>query len=214
MSIEEAFRDWLRVIDKKELFGMVSIVNNLYSNSDCTPEYKNIFKPFQITPFNKLKVVMLFSNPYIEKGTATGIALANAVNTRELSPVLNKIKDYVIDLQEGNNFSTFDPTLENWCRQGILLLNTSMTAEVGKPGSHKLYWQEFMTDFIKALSVDVPGLIYVLWGNTKEFERYIATAATIFYMEDPEYYNTHELPDILGKVRKAVEYYWAETIHF
>lgn len=218
MSVNEAFGDWLKVIDLKELNTMVTTINTLYKNHNCTPEYKDIFKVFQVTPFNKLKVVMLFQDPYPQKGVATGIALANWQNSVKLSPSLNKVKESVINLESWHNLRTFDPTFESWCSQGILMLNSSLTAEIGKPGSHASYWRPFISQLLTRLSLEVPGLIYVLWGTeAKSFERYITSPAKIIKMLHPAYYvraNSKIPPKFFTDLRRLVKYYWAEDINF
>lgn len=218
MSVEEAFGDWLKIIDTKELSTMVNTINSLYRTHNCTPEYKDIFKVFQVTPFNKLKVVMLFQDPYPQKGVATGIALANKVNTVKLSTSLNKVKDAVLDLESWHKIRTFDPTLESWCAQGVLMLNTALTVEVGKPGSHASYWRVFISHLLSRLSLETPGLIYVLWGTeAKSFERYITSAAKVIKMMHPAYYartNSIIPPKFFKELKRAVKYYWAEDINF
>ena len=218
MSLEEAFGDWLKVIDTRELGTLVNTINTLYKKHTCVPEYKNIFKVFQVTPFNKLKVVMLFQDPYPQKGIATGIALANKANTVKLSPSLNKVKEAVLDLESWHNIRTFDPTLESWCAQGVLMLNTALTVEIGKPGSHASYWRAFISHLLSRLSLETPGLIYVLWGTeAKSFERYITSAARVLKMMHPAYYVRTDStipPKFFIELKRLVKYYWAEDINF
>lgn len=59
MSLEEYFSDWLKVIDKQELFKVVNTINTLYKTQSCEPSYNNIFRAFNITPYNNLKLIMI-----------------------------------------------------------------------------------------------------------------------------------------------------------
>lgn len=214
MTLEEAFGDWLKVIDRQELFKVVKQINVLYNQSECAPAYKNIFKVFQVTPYRELKVVMLFQDPYPQKGVATGIALGNEKTVTELSPSLNVVKEAVINFEILHNFCTFDPSLEEWSRQGILLLNTALTVQIGKPGSHSVYWRHFIAKLLHNISIENPGLIYVLWGNSaKSFEHHIlkTSAAKIIKMQHPAFYarNNLKIPySFFTNLKKLVKYYW------
>ena len=80
--------------------------------------------------------------------------------------------------------------MEEWSKQGVLLLNTSLTVEIGKPGSHAVIWRPFMIKFLQKLSEWNPGLIYVLWGTqAKSFKMYINQKNnTIIQMNHPAWY--------------------------
>ena len=98
------------------------------------------------------------------------------VNTKEdnYSPSLKVIKDACVDLHYSNNSIIFDPTLEYWGRQGILLLNSALTTEVNKIGFHTMMWRPFISSFLKNFSEINPGTIYVLFGEqAKTFKPYI-----------------------------------------
>jgi len=189
MTIEEYFGDWLNIIDKQELYTVVNKVNNLYKVEQCEPAYNNIFKAFNKTPYNKLKIVSIALDPYFQKGVATGIAFANDRNSVKLSPSLEIIKEAVINFEIPHNCITFDPSLEEWSNQGILLLNSALTVETGKPNSHLTVWRPFITSLLKNLSQVNPGLIYILWGTeAKTFKSYIEQNNIVYTMPHPAYY--------------------------
>lgn len=189
MTLKEYFGDWLRVIDTRELYKVVDVVNRLYKTRVCEPAYNNIFKAFHVTPYSELCIVSLGQDPYPQKGVATGISFGNKNDISELSPSLQVIKKAVIDFEVPHNFITFDPSLEEWSRQGILLLNSALTVEVGKPLSHSIVWSDFMKSFLQNLSAVNPGLIYILWGSTaKMFRKYIKNPGKIYNMSHPAYY--------------------------
>lgn len=77
MTLEEYFGDWLKVIDKQELFKVTKEINTLYKTHQCEPAYNNIFKVFNITPYSELCIVSLSLDPYFQKDVATGIAIGN-----------------------------------------------------------------------------------------------------------------------------------------
>ena len=193
MSKEDYFKEWLKVIDESELCKVVNQLNILYKKGNCEPAYNNIFKVFNVTPYKELCVVMLGQDVYPQKNIATGIAFANSKNSVNLSPSLQAIKESVINFEIPHNFITFDPSLEEWSNQGILLLNSALTVERYKPGSHLVLWRDFIRKFLLNLSAINPGLIYVLWGSSaKSFKDYIGRNNIIHIEKHPSYYTrTH-----------------------
>ena len=105
--------------------------------------------------------------PYPQKGVATGILFGNDASTREddWSPSLKIVRDSVIDLRRPHNLITFDPTLESWAKQGILMINSALTCEVNRVGSHTNVWRPFVSKLVKNLSNRETGIIYVLFGK-------------------------------------------------
>ena len=192
MTAEEYFNDWFKFINKQKLKSVLDSINTQYNNKQCEPAYNNIFKVFNITPYDKLKVVFLGQDPYPQKDIATGIAFANKKDCLELSPSLNVLKEAVIDFEIPHNYITFDPTLEEWSKQGILLLNASLTVERNKPNSHCLIWKSFTETFLDKLSLYNPGLIYVLWGKYAQSFKDCIHNGIIMEVHHPSYYaRTH-----------------------
>ena len=187
MTLEEYFGDWMKVIDKKELLKVTKNVNTLYKIKKCSPQYKDIFKAFHVTPYNNLHTVMLFQDPY-PNNMATGIAVGNRNDVINLSPSLEVLKEAAIDYTVPHYGLQFDNTLESWSKQGILMLNTALTVEYGNPGSHSVLWRNFMIKLINNLNTYNPGLIWVLWGTSaKSFRNYI-TSGNIIEEYHPAYY--------------------------
>lgn len=190
MILEEYFGDWMKVIDKRELLKATSFIKSLYTKNLCTPAYGDIFKAFEYTPYNELKVVMLAQDPYPQKGVATGIAFANKGSAVTMSPSLQVLEEAVVDYTNPDCMNrSFDKTMRLWCEQGILLLNSSLTVQVGNPGSHSVYWRPFIISLLKKLALYNPGLIYVLWGSSaNSFISYINPKDTILKLNHPAYY--------------------------
>lgn len=199
MSAKDYFGNWLKVIDYGELNKVVGNIKHIYSTTTCEPAYNNIFKVFNVTPYNKLCQVWIFQDPYPQRGIATGIALGNNINTpdNKLSPSLNIVKESVINLEIPHNCITFDNSLESWSKQGILLLNAALTVETNKPGSHTLLWRPFIEKLLKNLSIYQPGLIYILWGNNaRALKTCINPTNHIIEMHHPAWYvrNHNKIP--------------------
>lgn len=220
MTKEEYFKDWLKVIDENILLNVVNQINSLYKIKKCEPSYHDIFKAFHITPYNDLSIIFLLQDPYPQIGVSTGIALGNKIDKKELSPSLQVVKEAVIDFEVPHNILNFDPTLEEWSKQGVLLLNSALTVEANRPNSHAFIWRPFIKSLLINLSELNPGLIYVLWGNeAKTFKKYINSNMNIIYtMPHPAYYarNNMKLPHkffielnniIYSKYNKRINWY-------
>lgn len=187
MTLEEYFGEWMKVIDKEELLKVTKNVNILYKTKRCSPQYKDIFKAFHVTPYNNLHTIMVFQDPY-PNNMATGIAIGNRNDAINLSPSLEVLKEAAIDYTVPHYGLQFDNTLESWSKQGILMLNTALTVEYGNPGSHSVLWRNFMIKLIKNLNTYNPGLIWVLWGTSaKSFRNYI-TSGNIVEEYHPAYH--------------------------
>lgn len=188
MSFEEYFGGWVKVIDKKELNNVVGQVSLIRRDLLC-PAYTNIFKAFNLCSYDSLKVVMIGQDPYPQEGVATGILFGNKEGT-ELSPSLKIVKEACINFEIPHNSVIFDPTLESWAKQGVLMINSALTCEVNKVGSHTMMWRPFMTKLLRNLSEINTGIIYVLFGeNAKTLKPYINSKSNIILEEKhPAYY--------------------------
>lgn len=176
MTLEEYFGRWMRVIDKRELESVLSKLGPEYKRKPICPAQSNVFKAFEVCPYDKLKVVMLGQDPYPQKGVATGILFGNKEGTRDedLSPSLQIIKEAAINFEIPHNCIIFDPTLESWAKQGILMINSALTVEMNKIGSHVMLWRPFIASLLKKPSENETGIIYVLFGKQAQtFKPYI-----------------------------------------
>ena len=200
MTLDEYFGDWMKVIDRTELNNVMAKVGQEYRRKPICPAQPDVFKAFRLCSLESLKIVMLFQDPYPQKGIATGLALANNSETldSELSPSLKVIKEAVIDFEIPHNCITFDPTLESWAKQGILMLNSALTVEMNRIGSHVMLWRSFISKFLKNLSNYNTGIVYVLFGKQAQtFKPYIREQFNhVFEVEHPTYFarNGRKIP--------------------
>ena len=95
-----------------------------------------------------------------------------------------------IDFSVNHSYITFDPSLEEVSKQGVLFINTALTCETGKPGSHMLLWRTFITDLLKNLSKYKTGIVYVLLGSEAQaLKSYIDNRYNYILMDKhPAYY--------------------------
>lgn len=192
MRIEEFFGDWIKVIDKGELIKALSTLDNLYEKHSITPNKSDVFNAFKLCPLKDCVTVFLGLDLYPQKGVATGVLFGNKKETPNdsLSPSLEVIKDACIDFEYPHYSYTFDVTLESWGRQGVLMLNSALTTEVNKIGSHTMIWRPFISKLLRNLSLFSPGIIYVLFGSrAKSFKHHIiAREEDILTVEHPSFY--------------------------
>lgn len=169
MTIEEYFGDWRSIIDTNEVKKIVQRL--LPSKSSICPNLKDIFKAFRLCPLHNVRTVLIGQDPYFtyrdNKPVATGLAFANSSDTpkEKYSPSLEILKESIINFSIPHNRIIFDPSLEKWEEQGVLLLNTALSCEKGKPSSHMLLWRPFITSLIANLSKYTSGIVYVLMGS-------------------------------------------------
>jgi len=128
------------------------------------PLGKQIFSAFNLTPFNNVKVVILGQDPYHGLGQAHGLCFSVQDGVKPPPSLLNIYKEIEDDI--GVKMNSSKGNLENWAKQGILLLNATLTVRANLAGSHQNKgWENFTDYVIKALSDQQKGLVFILWGN-------------------------------------------------
>lgn len=208
MTLEEYFGDWIKVIDKVELN---KVIFKLKSMSNYTPSISNIFKAFELCKYNDMKVIFLGYDPYPQKGVATGILFGNSKETKEedLSPSLKIVRDAAIDLHVPHNSIIFDQTLESWAKQGIFMINSALTVEINKVGSHTMLWRPFISKLLRNISNINTGIIYVLFGRQAQtFKPYIGKFNHIIEIGHPAYFvrtNTKMPSELFRNVSNLVK---------
>lgn len=163
VKIEKSWKKCLEnEFGKKYFHDLVDFVKGEYQNFPIFPPAGYIFKAFELTPVDQVKVVILGQDPYHGPNQANGLAFS--VNEGvPLPPSLQNIyKEIESDLgvkveRKGN--------LEKWAKQGVLLLNATLTVRAHTAGSHQNKGWELFTDaVIKVLSEQKSNLVFILWG--------------------------------------------------
>lgn len=186
------------------------------------PIKEDVFKAFSICNSNDCKVVFLGQDPYPQKGVATGILFGNKQDTLEenLSPSLKVIKEAAIDFTISHNYPIeFDNTLEEWAKQGILMINSALTVEINKIGSHTQIWRPFISKFLSKYSHIRLGILYVLFGKqAQSFEPYIDSKYNVVLKENhPAFYartGQRMSSDIFYKINEYLHNQYNETIQW
>tara|TARA_R110002050_G_scaffold155734_1_gene283676 strand:- start:6768 stop:7460 length:693 start_codon:yes stop_codon:yes gene_type:complete len=165
----EEMGDWaekLSLVSIRENWcrNMSTFLQKRYAFFHVYPEKQNIFKAFKLTQFKDLKVVIINQHPYTDE-RATGLAFANNESKNsDISPSLRKIEKCIESkVKDGLYFMDYD--LENWAKQGVLLMNAALTVEKDKPNSHNIYWNHFTEKVIETINMYHSGVIFLFIGR-------------------------------------------------
>lgn len=137
-----------------------------------TPPLRQVFNAFIECPYEQCKVIILGQDPYPQLNVADGIAFSCG-NTKKPEASLRYIFKAVNDTvyESKKDIKTFDPDLKRWANQGVLLLNTALTTEIGKIGKHIDIWQPFITYLVDMLNCSDKDYIWVFMGKkAQEYE--------------------------------------------
>ena len=127
------------------------------------PPGSQIFRAFELTPVQQVKVVILGQDPYHGPGQAHGLSFSVPEGVQAPPSLKNIFKEIETDL--GIRMRGY-PNLENWARQGVILLNAVLTVRCAEAASHsKIGWQEFTDAVIRYISDNCEGVVFMLWGN-------------------------------------------------
>ena len=164
VTIEESWKRVLSSEFEKEYFKTLrGFIHSEYRNKTIYPPAKQIFNAFDSCPFESVKVVILGQDPYHEPSQAHGLSfsvLPPCPPPPSLVNIYKEIRSDVGDLVSANG------DLTDWSRQGVLLLNATLTVEAHKAGSHQNKgWETFTDSAIKALAENREHLVFMLWGS-------------------------------------------------
>ena len=162
--LEESWREPLAEEFGKEYFiSLTARVREAYDSGPCYPPEAYLFESFRLCPFDKVKVVILGQDPYHGPGQAHGLSFS-VFDGVKFPPSLRNIFREVHD--DTGAEIPFSGNLERWARQGVLLLNDTLSVAHGQAGSHqKLGWELFTGAVIKILSEQKMHLVFMLWGG-------------------------------------------------
>ena len=164
VHIEASWKEKLAGEFEKPYFKeLTEFVREEYASGTVYPHPKNIFRAFELTPFNEVKVVILGQDPYHGPGQAIGLSFAVEEGI-PLPPSLRNIyKELESDLGEKPRA---EGDLSRWATQGVLLLNATLTVRASSAGSHQRKgWEQFTDSIIRVLSEEREHLVFILWGN-------------------------------------------------
>jgi len=164
------------IINEQQKYYFIELqkkLDNEYKYQIVYPEQSDIYNAFKLTPYKKVKVVILGQDPYHNHSQAHGLAFS--VNIDEMIPpslrnIYKELKnDLGIEIPSHGN-------LTDWATEGVLLLNTTLTVRKNEPNSHQnLGWEIFTDNVIKLLNNKEEPIVFVLWGNKAKRKKKLIT---------------------------------------
>lgn len=164
VQIEETWKQHLQGEFEQPYFEQLTHrVRQEYTDGICFPPGRLIFNAFNLCPFDQVRVVIIGQDPYHEPGQAHGLSFS----VQDGVPFPPSLQNIFKEIQQ--DLGTPIPTtgnLERWARQGVLLLNATLTVRAHQANSHSaLGWQQFTDAAIRALATEREHLVYMLWGG-------------------------------------------------
>lgn len=171
--------DWDNILNKefeKEYYQKLrTFLDKEYQEKTIYPKPKDIYSALRLTPYKDTKVLILGQDPYHEENQAHGLAFSVNKGIQIPPSLLNIYKEMASDI---NTYIPNNGYLVKWAKQGVLLLNTSLTVEAHKANSHSNKGWEILTDeIIKCLNDKQEPMVFILWGrNARSKKKYITNS--------------------------------------
>jgi uracil-DNA glycosylase len=164
VKIAESWRPVLAEEFEKAYFQhLTAFVKGEYATATVYPPGPQIFHAFEACPFDQVRVVILGQDPYHGKNQAHGLAFSVNEGIRTPPSLQNVFKELQDDLP--GTPPAPNGNLDRWAKQGVLLLNATLTVRAGEPGSHqKKGWEEFTDAVIRKVSEQKDHVVFILWG--------------------------------------------------
>lgn len=166
-NIDESWKNILQSEFEKDSFkSLTKFIKSEYQNHQCYPEAKNVFAAFNLCNYLELKVVIIGQDPYHGKGQANGLCFSVSDGISHPPSLKNIIKEMKSDIghieTDNGNFSTL-------AKQGVLLLNATLTVRENEPGSHQnMGWEKLTDGVIEHISKEKDQIVFLLWGKFAE----------------------------------------------
>lgn len=165
--VDSLHGNWKEIL--KEEFGkgyfkeLQNFVASTYRDNECFPAKENIFSAFNSCDFKDVKVVILGQDPYHDNGQAHGLSFSVLDGVKQPPSLVNIFKELATDIDYTIPTSG---DLSHWAKQGVLLLNATLTVEAHKVGSHqKKGWEKFTDAVIQKISEERENVVFLLWGG-------------------------------------------------
>ena len=150
-------------INSEQFRNLVDFVKAEYQDNVCYPKGSLIFSALNNCVFDKVKLVILGQDPYHNPNQANGLAFSVPENITHPPSLVNIFKEIQQDL---NTSYPVSGDLMNWVKQGVLLLNSTLTVRKNRPGSHQNKgWEDFTDEIINMISLKKKNIVFLLWGN-------------------------------------------------
>ena len=171
----KTWSEFFKEVETKDYFrSLMSFLDNEYSTKTIFPKRENLFKAFELTPVNEIKVVIIGQDPYHEPGQAQGLSFSIRKGTKVPPSLVNIFKEIHNDIGCDVDFKNGDLTY--LAKQGVLLINAYLTVIAGQALSHhRKEYDALMLDVIKFLNELDQPIVFMLWGNfAKKYEKHLS----------------------------------------
>ncbi len=194
VNIEPSWNEVIKgEFDKDYFVKLTQFVRSEYASGTCYPPAGKIFNAFALCPFDSVKVVIIGQDPYHEEGQAEGLCFSVSDGT-ELPPslvnILKEVKDDTGAVPElsavaaARGRKMYNGSLIRWARQGVLLLNATLTVRAHRAGSHQRQgWETFTDAVISAVSQRKSNVVFILWGNYARSKKALIDTGKHFVLE-------------------------------
>lgn len=164
VEIEKSWKFLLKNEFEKPYFeALAAFVKSEYQKHKCFPPGKEVFAAFNHCPLDKTKVVIIGQDPYHGINQANGLCFSVNDGIPHPPSLINIFKEIESDL--GTSYPS-SGNLERWAKQGVLLLNATLTVRAHQAGSHqKKGWEQFTNEVIKTISNEKKDIVFLLWGG-------------------------------------------------
>jgi uracil-DNA glycosylase len=166
-------------------------VKEEYQTTKCFPPKDQIFRAIELTPFDKVKVVIIGQDPYHNDNQANGLCFS--VSDKVKAPP--SLKNIFKELEDDLGINKTSNELEMWAKQGVLLLNATLTVRAHEANSHKdLGWEQFTDFIIKEISDKKENVVFVLWGAFAQKKAGLIDASKHFVIQSahPSPFSVHK----------------------
>ena len=159
---------WKKLLDSEfnsEYFkNLISFIKEDYSKTTCYPKGSQIFNAFDFCPINDLKVVIIGQDPYHGVDQANGLCFSVNKGISHPPSLINIFKEIQSDL--GYKYQDKKGDLSKWAKQGVMLLNATLTVRNNSAGSHQNKgWETFTDKVIELISIETNNTVFLLWGS-------------------------------------------------
>ena len=166
-------------------------VKEEYQTTKCFPPKNQIFRAIELTPFDEVKVVIIGQDPYHNDNQANGLCFS--VSDKVKAPP--SLKNIFKELEDDLGIKKTSNELEMWAKQGVLLLNATLTVRAHEANSHKdLGWEQFTDFIIKEISDKKENVVFVLWGAFAQKKAGLIDASKHFIIQSahPSPFSVHK----------------------
>lgn len=185
VSIDPSWKEHLKEEFEKPYFSeLAAFVKKEYQSEVVYPPPKYIFRAFDLTPFEEVKVVILGQDPYHGPLQANGLCFAVSEGVALPPSLKNIFKEIESDF--GVTLKNKSGDLTRWARQGVLLLNATLTVRARLAGSHQgKGWELFTDAAIRAVSDEREHIVFILWGNYARSKKNLIDTSKHLIIESP-----------------------------